>query len=210
MEIAGKISRKDKALTTRNNLIAVAERLFTKHGYDSVSVDRIVETAGLAKGTFYVHFKSKDELLISLISDYVEAVDLDYQEFIESFAAEVPVAEILLALVERISSVIKDYIGVDKMKALYKAQLAAIDRTGTAASDQRLLYSTIKGLLARGIEKGEFTTNPALDELANHMVLSMRGLAYEWCIRYPDFDLEGQADQHFRLMLIGILKRHSD
>lgn len=210
MKIAGKISRKDKALTTKNKLIDIAESLFTKHGYDNVSVDRIVETAGLAKGTFYVHFKSKDELFISLISEYVEAVDLDYQEFIESFAADVPVSEILLALVERISTVIKDYVGVERMKALYKAQLTAIYSTGTAASDQRLLYFTIKGLLARGIEKGEFATNLALDELANHMVLSMRGLAYEWCIRYPDFDLKAQANQHFRLFLTGILKRHSD
>jgi hypothetical protein len=32
----------------------------------------------------------------------------------------------------------------------------------------------------------------------------MRGLTYEWCMRYPDFDLKSQAITHFEVLLMGI------
>ena len=53
--------RQGRAIKTRNRLYATAETLFMQYGFDNVSVDRIVEEAGLAKGTFYVRFKTKED-----------------------------------------------------------------------------------------------------------------------------------------------------
>lgn len=197
-------SRKERALETKSHLYAVADRLFTQYGFDAVSVDKIVEEAGLSKGTFYVHFESKDSLLEALISDYVEKVDVDYQTFIETFPSDMPATDILLLFVEKIIDVIVDTIGMERMKTLYRTQLTNISHSGTSASYNRMLYTTMMDVLARGIQRREFVTALPLGELANHLILAMRGLAYEWCIRYPDFDLKAKTREHFKFMLKGI------
>ena len=47
-------------------IIASAARLFREKGVRSVSIDEIVQGAGIAKGTFYLYFKTKDDLLEKL------------------------------------------------------------------------------------------------------------------------------------------------
>lgn len=197
-------TRKERASATKNRLYAAADALFTQYGFDEVSVDRIVEEAGVAKGTFYVHFESRDSLLETLISDFVERVDVDYQAFIDTFPPDMPAADMLLRLVEKIMDVILNTIGLARMKALYRAQLANLSHARTAAGYNRMLYKTIMGVLDKGIQSGELSSELPLEALANHLILAMRGIIYEWCIRYPDFVLQAQARAHFQLILRGI------
>ncbi len=50
-----------------NDIINKAEKLFAKKGYDNTSVADIIKKVGIAKGTFYHYFKSKDELLDAIV-----------------------------------------------------------------------------------------------------------------------------------------------
>lgn len=43
-------------------IIEVASKLFFEQGYQATGIKQIIETADIAKGTFYSHFKSKEEL----------------------------------------------------------------------------------------------------------------------------------------------------
>lgn len=47
-------------------------KLFAKNAYADVSVDSIVESAGISKGTFYYYFKSKDEFYKSILAHAFE------------------------------------------------------------------------------------------------------------------------------------------
>lgn len=62
------------ASTRRTELLDLAQRLFLQDGYDSTPIARIIEEAGIAKGTFYHHFKSKAELVEALVERQVEAL----------------------------------------------------------------------------------------------------------------------------------------
>jgi AcrR family transcriptional regulator len=50
-------------LSTRETLYTVSMELFRSHGFDEVSVSRITREAGVAKGTFFNHFPTKDHVL---------------------------------------------------------------------------------------------------------------------------------------------------
>lgn len=50
----------------REELIDAADRLFEEKGYDNTSVNDIVRAVGVAQGTFYYHFKSKDEIFTAV------------------------------------------------------------------------------------------------------------------------------------------------
>ncbi len=52
---------------TREHLYAQAMRLFAARDYQAVSIEDIVREAGVARGTFYVHFPRKDDVLMEMI-----------------------------------------------------------------------------------------------------------------------------------------------
>lgn len=53
-----------KSALTREKIRAAANRLFLEQGFDATTVDGIVAAAGVSKGTFYSHFKRKEDLLL--------------------------------------------------------------------------------------------------------------------------------------------------
>jgi AcrR family transcriptional regulator len=56
-----------RTLETRARLIQSAEALIEKAGYEALRVEEVVLAAGVAKGTFFAHFKDKDALMDLLI-----------------------------------------------------------------------------------------------------------------------------------------------
>lgn len=59
--------KKYKGEKTRQLIIDKATILFTKMGYNHTSLSQILKATGLAKGGFYFHFKSKEELGMAVI-----------------------------------------------------------------------------------------------------------------------------------------------
>ncbi|MBB5079364.1 TetR/AcrR family transcriptional regulator [Nonomuraea endophytica] len=56
----------------RAQLLDAAEALMLRAGVESLTVDDVTAAAGVAKGTFYLHFSSKDDLVGALRDRYVE------------------------------------------------------------------------------------------------------------------------------------------
>lgn len=55
----------------RAEILDAAEELFISRGYENTAISDIVKKLGVAQGTFYYYFKSKDEILCSIIERYV-------------------------------------------------------------------------------------------------------------------------------------------
>ncbi|MDB4967455.1 MAG: TetR family transcriptional regulator [Myxococcales bacterium] len=64
---ANRTARQIRADDTRARLFAAATELFATRGYHEASVDAIVKRAGVAKGTFFVHFATKDAVIVDLV-----------------------------------------------------------------------------------------------------------------------------------------------
>jgi AcrR family transcriptional regulator len=204
MNVNKKRPIKTKGEKTKQRIFESAARLFCQYGFDDVSVDAIVEAAGVSKGTFYIYFESKDALIAFFLADYVNTVDADYKAHLNSIPPEAPACDMLLSLVAKIADVLTDTIGCQKMKIVYKVQLTGTIDMAAVMGYDRELYKIFADVLELGIKRGEFHTTLSLDELIKHLIMTLRGLSYEWCIRYPDFDLKKEALTHFRLLLVGI------
>lgn len=55
-------------------IVETAERLFLEHGYEETPVELIIKEIGIAKGTFYHYFRSKDELLDTFVDKLINEV----------------------------------------------------------------------------------------------------------------------------------------
>jgi len=63
----------------RERILAAGLKLFANQTYQAVTMDRVAETAGVAKGTLYLYFQSKEALYLGILSDGLETVSKRYQ-----------------------------------------------------------------------------------------------------------------------------------
>lgn len=56
---------------TRTKIIETARVLFNRHGFDGVSIDQVMASAGLTRGGFYNHFKNKEALYSEAVSSFL-------------------------------------------------------------------------------------------------------------------------------------------
>ena len=54
---------------TKRKIFETSMKLFAKKGYDATSVEDITATVGVAKGTLYYHFSSKEEIFNFLVEE---------------------------------------------------------------------------------------------------------------------------------------------
>lgn len=196
-------NRRINAQYTKQKIYESAKKLFSSKNYREVSVDEIVKMAGVSKGTFYVHYPSKDALVTSLLEDHVAKVDTDYRNFINSYPKESSTEALFLSLIAKIADVLMD-IGYDMMQAIYHAQITKDVDTRAVTNYSRGIYIMFSQVLERGIKRGEFKSDMPLDILTKHFMMAIRGITYEWCIRHPDFEYKEEALAHFKLLLKGL------
>src|SRR5699024_235198 len=56
----------------RSEIIDAAEMLFTTKGYASTTINDILKEVGIAKGTFYYYFQSKEEVMDAVVMRFIE------------------------------------------------------------------------------------------------------------------------------------------
>ena len=79
-----------QTIPTINKIINTAKELFFSIGYENTSVNQIIEKVGIAKGTFYHHFKSKIELLNHIIEEESKIIFLQYLSVTEDTSLNAP------------------------------------------------------------------------------------------------------------------------
>jgi len=196
--------RKVQGAETRKKLYEIAEKMFMERNFSDVSVEDITDEAGITKGAFYVHFESKDALIALLIADYASRADTNYKAFVESLPDDMSSSSVLVALAEKITDILSNTLGYENMKKIYQMLLAGTMGTEAVKGYSRELYALFYSILEKGIRRGDLTSSLPPEALSRHFVMAIRGVSYEWCVRYPDFDLREQAVEHIRLLIEGI------
>jgi AcrR family transcriptional regulator len=100
----------------RQAILGNASELFARKGYHGTTIDEIVQATGIAKGTFYIYFDSKEALLLEVVRqlvdetmkqidlklsngedrDFITSVEMKGQEFLELYLSK---SEILYMLI---------------------------------------------------------------------------------------------------------------
>jgi len=60
-------TRVEQGITTRQHIVDVATRLFTRSGYEATSIEAILSACRISRGALYHHFSRKDELFLAVL-----------------------------------------------------------------------------------------------------------------------------------------------
>ena len=167
----------------RNEILDVAEELFALKGYDATSTNDILSRIGIARGTLYYHFESKESILDALIERMTGGL-LAKSKAIAS-KSEFSVVDRIVQCVMALN--VESRIGVEVMEQVHKPQNALMHQKmhETLLSG---IVPIITKLVEEGIEEGIFNTDYPAQTVEMIMMYSSEA-----------FDLHnGQTEVQFR------------
>ena len=139
----------------RNEILDVAQRLFTAKGFDNTSTNDILNEIGIARGTLYYHFKSKEEILDAMIDRTIKQL-VDKAKGIV-YQKDVPVFERFTSMILTLN-ISNSSFGNEILRQVHKPQNALMHQKIEA----RLLAEItplITALIEDGIKQGICSTD---------------------------------------------------
>ena len=133
----------DKKLAKKIKLIDVAYDLFTSKGVNITPIDDVVKLAGVAKGTFYLYFKDKYDLLDQIIISRSEAMVFDALNLLEkeSENREMQPAEKLIFFTDNIMDMLNEN---EEFVSLIQKNLPAFQSLAVVGENSKLLDGSKK------------------------------------------------------------------
>ena len=133
----------DKKLAKKIKLIDVAYDLFTSKGVNITPIDDVVKLAGVAKGTFYLYFKDKYDLLDQIIISRSEEMVFDALNLLEkeSENREMQPAEKLIFFTDNIMDMLNEN---EEFVSLIQKNLPAFQSLAVVGENSKLLDGSKK------------------------------------------------------------------
>ena len=156
----------------KNEILDVAEELFAEKGFDNASTNDIIKRIGIARGTLYHHFSSKEEILDALVDRMTNEGIARFRAIIKE--RKVPLLERLSAAM--ISLRIESRAGFEVLEQIHKPQNALLH--------QKMQDKLLKGvvpfiaeLIKEGNEEGLFHSKYPME--AAEMIMLYSGTAFD-------------------------------
>lgn len=133
----------------KNEILDVAGKLFGEKGYDATSTNDILKEIGIARGTLYYHFKSKEDILDALIERMTDSLMAKAREI--AGKKDVPVLQRLTLMMVALN--VDNNLGYEIMEQMHKPQNALMHQK----MQERLLAGVlpiVTNLIEEGIAQG--------------------------------------------------------
>ena len=193
--------RQENALKTRQKLVDTAEELLKTNGFNALSVEDITQKAGVAKGTFYVYFKHKEDIISEICRGYFKQIEDKINEMKTS-----------------------DFIG--KLSVYFDCFMDAVELYGInicrewirGAIDPKFApdnvdiskwqydINMLKNIFSSAIKNKELKENTPI-ELFTHLFISeLYGMMTCWCMSDGEFEPKEWTKQFCEIQLRAIFR----
>lgn len=190
--------QQQKSKDTKEKIFQAAKRILLKKGYEELSIKNICEEAGVSNGSFYHHFKTKDDLLSYYIED---------QPTINPDLLEMP--ENVEGVKEGIIQVYLNYVkycrelGVEFMSGYYDTKNQALN--AAIRTERPYPIVTVQTYVEKAEAAGVVSLNVEIDEFTTDIRMIVIGNVFEWCLRHGDTDFEGNMSRSLGKYLDAVL-----
>ena len=160
----------------REEILDAAHTLFTTKGFQPTTMEDILRIVGIAKGTLYYHFPSKEQILKALVLRIVHQVEQQAREIATSSA---PAADKLAAIMSAMRLVDTETKLVDQFHAPGNAEFHLLSITAMIEH----LTPVLAEVITQGVAEGAFTTERPYDVI--ELLLSASGILLDQDIMKP-------------------------
>lgn len=151
----------------KNEILDAAEKLFGAKGFDHTSTNDILNEIGIARGTLYYHFKSKEDILDAMIERITRQLIAKATDIVQK--KEIPVLQRLTMTIMALN--VNNELGLEVMQQVHKPQNALMHQK----MQETLLSGVnplITGLIEEGIQQDIFRTDYPAEAVEMAMLYS--------------------------------------
>jgi AcrR family transcriptional regulator len=203
MKTRNKNKRKD-GLKRQSEIMNIALKLFAEKGYTATSIDDIIDTAKIARGTFYLHFTGKSDVLSMIVESYLNQMYAIIEKL--DISMNKPVDEIKGYYREAI----RIFSSLPSVKHFMKVMLRDVMGTEIEILDKANAFfdKTIKisaMYIAQAQRDGKVIQSLDPVESSVCIVGAVKEILLQWTISESTFDLNSAVDTAIELFFRGIL-----
>ncbi len=191
-----KLNKRDlQALDTKERILKIALNLMTKNGYNNVTIRDICKAADVAVGTFYIYFKTKSDIFMTL---YNQADDYFANNVLENIPNGTAYDKIIYFFIEYAKY--NESTELDGVKLLYNPDNKWFITKG------RQMQEILKNIILSCQQTGELTNDMSADQMTEWMFIAARGIVYDWCLYDGKYDLQKFMAEYFKVFIKSFVK----
>lgn len=191
--------QQQKSKATKEKIFQAAKRILKKKGYEELSIKNICEEAGVSNGSFYHHFKTKDDLLSYYIEE-LPGINPDVLEMPSGVAeAKEAIVQVYLNYVQYCKK-----LGVEFMSGYYDTKNQALNVA--IRSERPYPIVTVQHYVEKAVAAGVFTLVGEIEDFTTDIRMIVIGNVFEWCLRNGEVDFEWNMRRSLERYLDSTLK----
>ena len=174
-----KLTRREQAEQTRHHIFRCALELLEERDFEDIKIKEIVAAANVSVGSFYNYFHSK----LDVYCESFELVDKFFAVTVAEKLTQPTARERILCFFDEYARYCDELTGIKLTRLLFTVNNPLFERQVPEG-----IYSVLLRQVRFGQERGEL--QPLSAELTvQYLLISARGLVYNWCTRNGDYDL---------------------
>ena len=190
-------SRQEQKIRTQQKIIEAANTCFMRKGMAYTLITDICEEAGVSNGSFYHHFKTKDDLL----SYYIEE-----QPNINPDLLDIPKSadEVKSAIVYVYLNYVHycQELGVEFMANYYTPKNQSLNPL--IRTERPYPIVTVHNYLQKCIGAGIISPNQDIEDITTDIRMIVIGNVFEWCLKEGNADFEGNMKRSLESYMNGV------
>lgn len=187
-----------KSKETKERIFQAAIRILQKSGYENLSIKNICEEAGVSNGSFYHHFKTKDDLL----SYYIEAQPAVSPDTLELPANKEDAKAAIVKVYLDYAAYCKK-LGVEFVAGYYNPKNQALNPD--IRTERPYPIVTVQHYIEKAVAAGAISLKLTIAEVVNDIRMLVIGNAFEWAMRNGEVDIEANMKRSISYYLDGVL-----
>lgn len=169
-----------QAEATRQHIFETTIRLMNANGFNNMTIQDIIEQAGVSVGTFYHYFNSKEDVFFKLYSkadEYFETVVLPQLRELDRGAHE------------QIIEFFRHYAAFNERNGLEYVSLLYSTKNKFFIEKKRFMITLLFDIVTTGQKNKEITRDETPDAITDYLFILSRGVIFDWCIHEGSYSL---------------------
>lgn len=195
--------RQQSAIKTKQKLIQAALKLLKENGLGSINVEEITKEAGVAKGTFYVYFKCKEDIIAEYSRYPFREIDDELKNMQET------------NLIDKLTYYFHRFMqcveapGINICREWIKAVIDPNNTQNSQDSGKWVYdFEMLKEILDTAIKNNELKKETPV-ELLTHLIISqLYGMMTCWCMSDGKFEPLDWTDKFCKVQIKNILNEY--
>ena len=192
------MGRTKKSETKRTEIIAAVRHTIPEMDYRNLSVRAICDTCGISIGSFYHHFKNKEDLLSEILEEIDQYLIREVQPQLTAESAAENLCRFALGFAQE---TIASALGTGGSVISTASVPLPSDPAAIKKEKARPLYELPRTLICNGQKTGEFAPDLDADAAASILVTTLRGYAMDWSRRLFSYDFPAAIREYMAFFL---------